>query len=396
MRVLYCHDNIYQQCEDGVVYSPGQFPYEYWTPYLENFSHLVVAGRGVSQTDDIRRLNISSGPNVSYALFPNINTPLGRIKYYRNVNQRLKKMVAEADGVIIRAVSDIGWIAYKHAKRMGKPIAMEMAACAWDSTWNHGNKLGKIYAPIRYLRDRIITSNADYVMYVSELFLQKRYPTNALTAHASNVRIDKQDEDIINQRLTVIKKREDKAGYPYRLGLIGNLDNRIKGIADLLHALKRVENQKPGSFVFHHLGPGDQEPYRELADKLNISDLVHFDGMIQSGQAVLDWLKNIDLYLQPSYQEGVPRATIEAMSVACPVVASRAGGIPELINKKWLIKPGDIEHLTELIISMLESPKCQYEAATENQIRSLHYRNEELCPRRRNFWHAFANSFEDK
>lgn len=390
MRILYCHDNIYQQCEDGHVYSPGQFPYAYWAPYLEAFDHLVVAGRGVGRKDEINKLNVSSGPNVSFALFPNINSIAGRLKYYSKVEKRLKRIVEECDGVIIRAVSDIGWLAYKHAKKIGKPIAMEMAACGWDSTWNHGNKLGKIYAPIRYLRDKVITRDADYTMYVSQKFLQSRYSTNGVTECASNVRVDKADPKVIDARLSKIKNHEDKEPTPYRLGLIGNLDNHIKGVADLLRALRKVQDQKPGCFTFHHLGPGDQAPYKALADKLNISSLVNFDGMIQSGDEVLEWLENIDLYLQPSYQEGVPRATIESMSVGCPVIASRAGGIPELINEKWLIKPGDIDHLTELIIQMLESPTAQYEATSENVAKSLNYTNEILSPRRREFWGSFA------
>jgi len=396
MRVLYCHDNIYQQCEEGTVYSPGQFPYEYWEPYLDVFDHLVVAGRGVGRSDEISMLNTSSGPRVSFLLFPNINTPKGRLKYIRAVDQRLKQAVAECDAVIIRAVSDIGWLAYKHARRMGKPIAMEMAACAWDSTWNHGNRLGKIYAPIRYVRDRIIAEHADYVIYVSQSFLQKRYPTSAQIASASNVRIDKPDKKMIDRRLKAIGKREDEAAHVHVIGLVGNLDNRIKGVGDTLKALAQVQEEKPGSFIFRHLGPGNQEPYKALAKELEIEDIVHFDGMIKSGPDVLKWMKSVDLYLQPSYQEGVPRATIEAMGMACPVIASTAGGIPELVNNKWLIRPGDVHRLTRLIIQMLDSPKCQYEAAAENHIKSLDFTSSILSKRRLDFWQSFADFAQKK
>ena len=112
MRILYCHDNIYQQCENGIVYSPGQFPYDYWSVFLDNFEHLVVAGRGTGLNDKINKLNVSSGPRVSFALFPNINTPKGRLLYTRRVNERLGQIVEECDAVIIRAVSDIGWLAF--------------------------------------------------------------------------------------------------------------------------------------------------------------------------------------------------------------------------------------------------------------------------------------------
>lgn len=391
MRILYCHDNIYQQCPNGTVYSPGQFPYAYWSTFLDHFDHLIVTGRGVPISSAVSKLNISSGDNVSFVLFPNINTPLGRLKHYRNVNKRIEKIVAGSDGVIIRAVSDIGWIAYKHAKKMGKPIAMEMAACAWDSTWNHGNKLGKAYAPIRFLRDKIITKNADYVIYVSEHFLQQRYPTNGQTEHASNVRITMPDQTILKTRLAKIKKQEEESHLPFVIGLIGNLDNKIKGVSDTLEALALVEEQKPGSFIFRHLGPGNPAPYLKQAEMLKLNHIVHFDGMIQSGHAVLDWLSDIDLYLQPSYQEGVPRATIEAMSRACPVIASNAGGIPELINHQWLIKPGQTKELAKLILQMLDNANFRVDAASENYGKSIEYTNEFLSPRRRHFWANFAD-----
>ncbi len=391
MRVLYCHDNIYQQCSNGIVYSPGQFPHKYWNTFLNHFDHLVVTGRGSPISAEVNKLNISSAPDVSFVLFPNINSPLGRLKHARSVNNRLQKVIEESDAVIIRAVSDIGWLAYKHAKKMGKPIAMEMAACAWDSTWNHGNKLGKIYAPIRYLRDRIITKNADYVIYVSERFLQKRYPTTGETEHASNVRIAVTDKDLIDKKLEKIKEKEEISHLPLVIGLIGNLDNKIKGVADVLNALEKVQEQKPGSFIFRHLGPGNPENFIQQAKKLGLEEIVYFDGMIQSGQAVLDWLDGIDLYLQPSYQEGVPRATIEAMSRGCPVIASKAGGIPELIDKKWLIKPGQVSKLAQLIVKMLDNPKSRIEAAVINYEKSYEFTNEFLSPRRKLFWGAFAN-----
>ena len=201
MRILYCHDNIYQQCQNGTIYSPGQFPYSYWAPYLDSFDHLEITGRGMNVIQDRKKMNTSSGDNVSFVLVPNINTLKGRLKFGKGATSKIHEAVEEADAVIIRAVSDLGWIAYKHAKKLGKPIAMEMAACAWDSTWNHGSRYAKIYAPIRYIRDRIITANADYVIYVSNNFLQQRYPTNGITEHASNVRVDAPDDIILEERI---------------------------------------------------------------------------------------------------------------------------------------------------------------------------------------------------
>ena len=48
---------------------------------------------------------------------------------------------------------------------------------------------------------------------------------------------------------------------------------------------------------------------------------------------VFEWLDTIDLYVQPSLTEGMPRAAIEAMSRGCPVVVSDVGGLKNLVDK---------------------------------------------------------------
>lgn len=397
MKILYCHDNIYKQAPDGTIYSAGQFPYSYWGPFIETFGHITVLGRGrpVGNGDNIDKMNVSNGPHVTFNLFPNINSLPGRLKYYRNVSRRIASLVEQADGIIVRAVSDIGWLAFCHARRLKKPVAMEMAACAWDSTWNHGHSLGKIYAPMRYCRDKKIAGQADFVIYVSQDFLPRRYPANGEVAFASNVRLSKVEEDALDKRMARIKKVQDNT-LPHKIGLIGHLGNKLKNVKGALKALAIVESEKPGCFQFHHLGPGDPAPYRQQAYELGLRDVVHFDGMLPSGEAVLHWLDEIDLYIQPSFQEGVPRAVIEAMSRGCPVIGSTAGGIPELVDKNWLHRPADIRSLSDLIMMMLDSPEKQIEAAGANIIHAHNFTSDILMPRRQAFWSNFRSYVEKK
>jgi glycosyltransferase involved in cell wall biosynthesis len=395
MQLLYCHDNYYISQDDGSVYSAGQFPYEYWAPFLENCDELVVTGRKVENPEDFKQHNLSSGPHVSFELFPNINSPSGLLKHLKSVDKEVGKLVEKADAVIVRAVSDIGWLAFKHARALDKPVAMEMAACAWDSTWHHGNKLGKIYAPIRYMRARMITSKADHVLYVTRRFLQDRYPCKGTSAAISNVRLERIDDDMLKIRTDRILEHTEH-GIPWVIGMIGNLDNKIKGVSDAIKALSIVNARQPGSFVFHHLGPGDPEPYTKQIKALGLEDVVRFDGMRESGEAVFEWLRHVDIYLQPSYQEGLPRATIEAMSLACPVIASTAGGIPELIAHHYLMKPGDTGHLADLIEEMITDPQGQITEGCLNLNKSKGYLSERLVPARSEFWKSFADFVKER
>lgn len=392
MKILYCHNNYYATSPAGQHYSAGQFSYDYWYPYIKVFGHLHVMGREalpVSE-EESQKMNLSSGDNVSFSLYPNIVSPKTYLRKYRAIHEQIKNEVSASDAVIIRAVSDLAWITYKYARKMNKPIAMEMSACAWDSTWNHGNILGKLYAPLRYLRDKIITRHADYVLYVSHEFLPRRYPTNGEIEFASNVRITKSPNAVLDKRIERIKQTARSPENVVTIGLIGTLSHKLKGVKDALKAIEILTRTQNTKFHFRCLGPGNPQPYRKYAQELGIEDSVSFDGMVQSGDAVLQWLDDIDIYIQPSYQEGVPRATIEAMSRACPCIGSTAGGIPEIISDEWLHKPGDYKKLAALIAKMAADPETQLVESSKNFETSFHFVEEVLMPKRIAFWSAFS------
>ncbi|WP_191907340.1 glycosyltransferase family 4 protein [Vibrio diabolicus] len=87
------------------------------------------------------------------------------------------------------------------------------------------------------------------------------------------------------------------------------------------------------------MGKGDPSRFDGLAKKHGVD--VSFDGFISEKNKILDWLDDIDIYIQPSFQEGLPRATIEAMSRGCIVASSNAGGLNELTLEQFIHSPGD-------------------------------------------------------
>lgn len=390
MKLLYCHDNMYFHSNTGEVYSQGQFPSSYFQTFTGAFKDVTIIGRGtpLDKNYNLDRLNLSSGENLDFQLLPNMNSLSGLFQNYRYINKVVREKVAQSDAVIIRAVSDLGWVAYKHAKRMKKPIAMEMAACAWDSTWNHGSRYGRIYAPIRYIHDYTITKNADFAIYVTQDFLQKRYPNKGHTAIASNVRLPDPDPVNLEKRLERIANRSKDDIIT--IGIIATLGHKLKGIHNALAALGNIEKRHPNRFVFRILGPGNPQHFVQIARNMGIEHCVFFDGILKSGDAVMNWLANVDIYIQPSYQEGVPRATIESMSMACPAIGSTAGGIPELLAERWLHEPGDEERLENLLEQMMENKDLQIEAAKANFERSKFYQISNLKPIKAEFWKKFA------
>ena len=139
-----------------------------------------------------------------------------------------------------------------------------------------------------------------------------------------------------------------------RILFLGRLGER-KGVKDLINAFAIVVKNHPHARLTLG-GDGDIGTFKQLVEKLGISDNVDFLGWVAGEQKNL-WLSKADIYCLPSYNEGFPMGVLEAMSANIPVVASTAGGIPDAIKDGvdgLLIEAGDVEKLAahlELMIS---------------------------------------------
>jgi glycosyltransferase involved in cell wall biosynthesis len=387
MRALFCHDNCYIDSPDGEIYSVGQFAYPSWQRYLAHFDELVVLGRGRSLAagEDVLRLNRASGARVSFVTLPNINSLRGMLTRRAEVVRRVASEVERVDAVIVRGASELGMIAARQARKLGRPVALEMSGCAFDHAWHYGTLHGRLYAPVKYLRARTLARHADFVIYVSREFLQRRYPTRGRAEAASNVEIDPARPDVLEARL----RRIARPPGLLTLGLIGAVDHNLKGIGTALAALGLARAELP-EFRFRVLGKGDPQRWSSEIARAGLAARVEFCGTLPSGEPVLRWLDEIDVYLQPSFHEGVPRALIEAMSRGCLGLGSTAGGIPELLEPECLHRRGDATALASLLVRAGRDAPWRRGQARRNFALAHMYDRDHLVPRRTCFWREFA------
>jgi glycosyltransferase involved in cell wall biosynthesis len=388
MKALFCHDHVFALDGAGNVYSSGQFSASIWDRYLEVFDTLTVAGRcrRLPGTEATAGLNLASRPGVSFVFLPNLASIAGLLWRRIEAQRILAAAVKEADAVIVRLPSEIGVLGARLARTLAKPVAVEAAGCAWDGLWHYGTWQGKAYAPLRTWQMRRELGKADFALYVTRQFLQGRYPTRGHAVAVSDVEIGALEPRVLERRLARIERRS----APLVLGLIGAIGNEIKGVRTVLEALARTRDALP-PFEFRVLGPGDPRPWQDLAARHGLADAVRFCGILPSGAAVFAWLDEIDIYLQPSFKEGLPRAMVEAMSRACPALGSTAGGIPELVAPDCLHRPGDATQLGRLLIRAATDTSWQREQAQRNFEHAGAYTGEVLDARRRAFWRDFGN-----
>lgn len=124
-----------------------------------------------------------------------------------------------------------------------------------------------------------------------------------------------------------------------------------KGIWDILNMIKDHQSEILNQIQFFIGGNGEVDKLLDFIKINNLNKIVKYVGYLDEKTKTLAFL-NSDLYIQPSYKEGLGMAIIEAMSYKLPVIASNTGGIPEIVKNNYngfLIKPGDMEDLFKKI-----------------------------------------------
>lgn len=146
---------------------------------------------------------------------------------------------------------------------------------------------------------------------------------------------------------------------PGRIVAIASADRPLKGVVHLLDALAklRTEHDVELQLVSNLESGGPTE--RRIAE-LGLGDVVHVvSGISDEDLAAL--LASAEIMCVPSLYEGFSLPTVEAMSCGTPVVASRAGALPEVVGDEGecaiLVEPGDAEDLAAALHELLESPE---------------------------------------
>lgn len=385
LKILFAHDHYFFMDEEK-VYSESGFSYEMWRRYILKSNEVLVIGRGgiLNNTQNLDEMNVSSGLHVNFLIIPNLSKPFIRFKEYSKTVEKVTEALNNTDCLIARLPSEIGSFAIKLAKKLGKPWAVEVVGHVWDSYWNYGDWKGKLYAPYATWKTKKLISQSSHAIYVTRNYLQDIYPCYGKTAECSNVEIPIIDQSILQSRF----KKIETTKSPMKIGLIGSLYASYKGVDTALQALKILKGQIP-VFEFHILGGGNPQPWRDMAEKLGLEKQIFFSGTLPGGEAVHNWLSDIDLYIQPSLTEGLPRALIEAMSTGCPAIASTAGGIPELLDPSCLHRPKDFNKLAELIKKGILDVNWRKNQARRNYETAKQYSKLALDLKRDRFWNEF-------
>ena len=367
MIISFFHDHYFMVNNNDDIYTTGSLDSKVWNNYLVNDHDRLIVHAREKEYSKKEAKSVSNCENVDFKFYDSISS-ISSLLLENKTHKEIEQSVKESDVVIARIPSEIGLFAAKSALKYNKKLICEVVACGKDTLFYMGGIKQKIYSYIMLLRVRGIIKRSPNVIYVTNKFLQNKYPNDNNQCSISDVSIDNYIE---NRKIDIKYKNKIK------LGIIGNFSNDIKGV-DI--AIKAVSKSNL-NLTLELVGAGDITRYKNLADNLNV-DLIH-KGILKH-EEIFEWLKSIDIYLQPSRTEGLSRSVIEAMSVGCPVITSKAGGLIELTHPMASHNVNDVDGLLRCL-NKLDNLKWIELLSKHSLYVSSLYKSEDLKMKRKAF-----------
>jgi glycosyltransferase involved in cell wall biosynthesis len=157
---------------------------------------------------------------------------------------------------------------------------------------------------------------------------------------------------------------------PFRVGAVGRLV-KGKGFLDLLTAFARLHAAEAqtelviiGGNIEQDISPFHDE-FMAQARRLGVDRALRVTGLVREVEA---YLSVCDVFVLPSYREGMPRALLEAMSIGLPVIATDIRGCHEIVSHAtngFLYPPRDIDRLASLLGHLHENPALRRKLGQE-------------------------------
>jgi glycosyltransferase involved in cell wall biosynthesis len=295
-------------------------------------------------TSVIKRFLKYNFKNVEISLLPTYveGSSLKKIKFFcKSVIKYLKKILSNEFDIVHIHMSYKGSFFRKLiiiilSKFFNKRIILHLHGSEFEIFYKKSNKFLQTIIKFTFrTSDRVIVLGKNWSDIVKKI------------EPKSNV-------DIFRNAVDIPKYKVELSNHKLNILFLGVLIKR-KGIYELIEAIKvlsdkRLVSQYNLNFIIG--GSGIEEGQVKLiVDKYNLNYCVDMVGWVD-GELKEELLKKSQLFVLPSYNEGLPMAILEAMSYGIPIISTNVGSIDEVvINNKtgYLINPGDKDMLAEAI-----------------------------------------------
>jgi glycosyltransferase involved in cell wall biosynthesis len=366
--------------KDGKPHSHND-TYSFFTRYLVSFSSVIIIARLFDVNDKFAKP--VTGNNISFIAIRGYRGPIQLVKRIPQIIKSLIPALFDDAFYILRLPATLPNFSGMILLIFKRPFGVELVGDPSDA-YSRGS-LRTVFAPlfqtIFILSTRLLCWYAVGTSYVTKTTLQTKYPNKSKANQYYYTSLE-----LPTEAISTVSSRQYLGKHPLRLIQVAAMQNYYKG-HDI--SLKIVKGLIDSNYNVHLDLIGDGPIRGELefeTRKLGISEFVTFHGRISAGESVWNMMDNAEILIHPSRQEGLPRVIIEAMARGLPCIASMAGGTPELLDSRQLIKNADENCYIKRIKEIIETPELIHEISVRNIKVAEDYTADKVIPRRNSFY----------
>ena len=384
MELLVAADSLFLKTPDGKYWCKTIYGYNFWVRYLKVFEKVAVVSRTrLAKPSEVTGYLRVDGPNLRVIELPYMRGMKQYILNYLSFRKVAKEAVKNSECAIFRLPSVAAFMVLKYYYRKKLPFGIEIVADPYDAY--HSNKIAQLLYTKRLKR---YAFKANGVSYVTKYYLQKKYPSYAARFKASNEYFETfySTIDLPYSYLTEARTYNTEKESFTIVHTANHINNDMKGHGVVLKILKRLREKKYNVNVIF-IGDGRKRKfYEEMSKELGLDKYVTFTGLLSLSKDVRDILLKGDIFVFPTKAEGLPRAVIEAMAVGLPCLSTPVGGIPELLNEKYLFEPTDVNGFAKKIEELINNPEELTEMSIQNVKKAEEYVIDNLNAKRTEFY----------
>ncbi len=338
-------------CVGGQYYTSSQFNAAMWEECLASFDEVFIAHRVIHKEEVGPGEKAISKDGISVIEFPNSFGFVGGLKCALKMFWRTRRIVRQANVWHLHTPNIVSICIWFWLWIFRIPYSLELRG---DQSINvdylrlRGIKFPLLLSGVMKMFLWLHLSRPLAISTVSGFLIKLSKPRNNCPIHViSNARIPSE--------LYLKPRQWDGVDFCYKIVCSGRLEAQ-KNPLGTMRVLAKLDEKGFTNWKFVWIGDGPlKKDVEQLSSRLNLSDKIEFLGYMPWDE-IFDTLKDSDLFVLNSVAEGLPRAILEAMACALPVIGTRSGGWEDILLVEDTVAPLDDEALADKIYEVLTIP----------------------------------------
>lgn len=387
MKLLVATDAHIFRTPDDKHWCKSIYGYDFWKRYLNVFDEVRIVARMKDVPTMEGKKLLVDGDKVEVYGIPFYQGPKQLALKYLPIQKALANVDEGCDAALLRMPSQAATMVWKHLRK-GIPLAGEIVYDLTDDVNQKGaNPIVKILNRMQSNNLAKFCLTANGVSYVTEKSIQEHYPSYARLHGEDAVHFETYYSTITlaDEAFTGTRDFSNHKKLTLVLSSVA-MNSERKGEKILIKVVKTCRD-KGYDVTAIIIGDGTLRPsFEEYAKELGVADFIEFTGLLPSSDEVRKVMQRADMFVFPTQGEGLPRGILEAMAIGMPVLSTPVGGIPEVIDRKYLFDPMDSDAYANEVCRLLDHKEELTEMSRKNYRKSLEFRNELLQKKRNEFY----------